>query len=121
MGEKMRTLRHRVLRRATAVAAAALLVVPAAAFGQEISPTDDVYRSTLEVISQGGQGAPPSGDGPGEAPSAQPTAAVDEQAGALPFTGLEVGGLIAAALALGGSGLALRYAVRARSGTRAGV
>jgi hypothetical protein len=122
MGEKMKRLRPRgVVSVVGVLAATALLIAAPAAFAQQIGPTDDQYDSALEVIGQGEQGAPPSGDGPGEAPSAEPTAAVEDQGGALPFTGLEIGGMIAAALILGGSGLALRYAARTRAANRAGV
>lgn len=100
---------------AAVLAATALLATAPAALGQEISPTDDEYGSTLELVSQGQRPEPPPGGGPGEASQPAPTATADAPAGGLPFTGLEVGGMLAAALALAGTGLILRRFARGRS------
>jgi hypothetical protein len=95
---------------AVLLAAAALLAAVPVASAQTVSPTDDQYDSSLELIAEGGRGpgqpAPPSAARPGSA--AQP-------GGGLPFTGLDVAGLLAAAAALGGSGLVLRRLARRHS------
>ena len=81
-------------------ATVALLAIPSVALAT--SPTDAQYTPVNEQIDQG---EPPStltetavATNP---PSAEPT-------GDLPFTGLDVGLLLVAAVVLGGSGLALR-------------
>lgn len=94
---------------AAVLAAAALLTVTPTASAQTVSPTDDQYDSTLELVSQGGRG-------PGEAAGPSSEQAGGEQpGGALPFTGLDIAGLLAAAAALGGSGLVLRRLSRRRA------
>ncbi|MGH2952406.1 MAG: hypothetical protein ACRDK9_00090 [Solirubrobacterales bacterium] len=104
------------------LAAIGLLVAAPAAVAQQIGPTDDQYESTLEVISQGERPDPPPSGGPGDggAPDG-PSATADETVAGLPFTGLEVGGMLAAALALGGAGLLLRRLARERSATGGGM
>jgi hypothetical protein len=95
---------------AALLAATALLAAVPVASAQTVSPTDDQYDSSLELISEGGRG-------PGQAappPSAQPGSAA-QPGGGLPFTGLDVAGLLAAAVALGGSGLVLRQLARRHS------
>jgi hypothetical protein len=77
------------------LALAALVVVPASALAQQVSPTSDQYDPRTSVVSEG----------PGD-PGNPPTA--DQSTGDLPFTGLDIGLLIAAAGALGVSGVALR-------------
>jgi hypothetical protein len=77
---------------ATLLATVALLVVPATALGQAVDPTDAQYEPSNELIAQG-PGTPPS---------------TDRATGDLPFTGLDIGLLVAAATVLGGSGLVLR-------------
>ena len=104
---------HR-MRRSPSIAAllavAVLLTAVPVASAQTVSPTDDQYDSSLELISEGGRGpgqaAPPSSAQPGSA--AQP-------GGGLPFTGFDVAGLLVAAAALGGSGLVLRHLARRHS------
>jgi hypothetical protein len=91
------------------IAAAVVLAVVPVAGAQTVSPTDDQYESSLELISEGGRG--PGQAGPGQA--AGPTAR--QPGGGLPFTGLDVAALLAAAAALGGSGLVLRHLARRRS------
>jgi hypothetical protein len=77
------------------VAAVALLLVPAPALAQQISPTSDQYDPRTTIVSEG----------PGE--PGEPSSS-DRAAGDLPFTGLDVALLIAAAGLLGGAGLVLR-------------
>jgi len=95
---------------AALLAVAALVAAVPVASAQTVSPTDDQYDSSLELIAEGGRGpgqaAPPSSAQPGSA--AQP-------GGGLPFTGLDVAGLLAAAVALGASGLVLRRLARRHS------
>jgi hypothetical protein len=79
------------------LATVALLAIPSTALAQQVSPTQDQYERT-EVVT-GNPGNP--GD-PGN-PST-----TDSVTGDLPFSGLDVGLLIAAAALLGGSGLVLR-------------
>jgi hypothetical protein len=91
------------------LAAVVVLAVVPVAGAQTISPTDDQYESSLELISEGGRGPGQAGPGQAAGPSAQ------QPGGGLPFTGLDVAGLLAAAAALGGSGLVLRHLARRRS------
>jgi hypothetical protein len=77
------------------LATAALFLIPATALGQEVSPTSDQYDPRTSIVSEG----------PGD-PGNPPT--TDQSTGDLPFTGLDVGLLIAAAGLLGASGLVLR-------------
>jgi hypothetical protein len=91
-----RRRRRKPLRAVAALlATVALLVVPATALGQNVAPTQAQYEPSNELIAQGpgGPGTPPS---------------TDRATGDLPFTGLDVGLLVAAAALLGGSGLVLR-------------
>jgi hypothetical protein len=90
-------------------AVAILLAVVPVAGAQTVSPTDDQYDSSLELISEGGRGPGQAGPGQAAGPSA------GQPGGGLPFTGLDVAGLLAAAAALGGSGLVLRRLARRRS------
>jgi hypothetical protein len=117
MGDITTRLRPRKTRSAVvaALAVAAFVAVPSTAFGQAISPTDDEYSSTLEVISQGEQNQPPSGDPSDPSDPVSAATASDDSADALPFTGLEVGGLLAAAAVLGAAGLIMRRLARDRS------
>jgi hypothetical protein len=84
------------------VATAALLVGPTAALAQDINPSSDQYDNTPEQIekSVGGGAGDPGGD-PG-------TGSSDRVVAGLPFTGLDLGLLAAAALLLGASGIVLR-------------
>jgi hypothetical protein len=76
------------------LATAALLLIPASALAQQISPTSDQYDPKTAIVSEGP-------GGPGEPSSS------DRVTGDLPFTGLDIGLLIAAAGVLGASGLVL--------------
>jgi hypothetical protein len=78
------------------LATVALLLVPASALAQQISPTSDQYDPKTSIVSEG----------PGE--PGQPSTSDQSSGGDLPFTGLDVGLLIAAAGLLGASGLVLR-------------
>ena len=80
------------------LAVVALLLIPSSALAQEVSPTSDQYNPRTQIVSEG----PGEPGGPG-GPSTD-----DRVTGALPFTGLDAGLLIGAALLLGGSGLVLR-------------
>jgi hypothetical protein len=94
-----RRRRRKPLRAVAALLATlALLVVPATALGQTVDPAQSQYEPINEQIAQGPQG-------PGTTPS---TPSTDRATGDLPFTGLDVGLLVAAAALLGGSGLVLR-------------
>ena len=77
----------------------AMLVVPAAVSAQQISPTERQYRSTLTQV---GSGADTGLD--------NPTPTSDRVVDALPFTGLDIGLLLAVAALVGGSGVILRRA-----------
>lgn len=79
---------------------AALLLVPASALAQAVSPTSDQYEPKTSIVSQG-----PGEQGPGE--PGEPSSS-DRPTGDLPFTGLDIGLLIAAAGVLGASGFVLR-------------
>jgi hypothetical protein len=79
---------------------------------QTVSPTDDQYESSLQLIGQGGGGA---GQGQAAQPAAAQPGSAAQSGGGLPFTGLDVAGLIVAAAALGGSGLVLGHLARQRS------
>jgi hypothetical protein len=84
------------------IATAVLVVGPATALAQSSDPASDQYDNTPEQIEEfvGGGG----GD-PGEDPN---TASSDRVVAGLPFTGLDLGLLVAAAALLGASGLVLR-------------
>jgi hypothetical protein len=102
------------------LAVTASLVAAPAAFAQQIGPTDDQYDSTLEVISQGQQPQPPSGQPgdsgePGVVEASGPAPSADRAVGGLPFTGFEVIGMLAVAIALTGAGFAAWRASRDRS------
>jgi hypothetical protein len=95
------------------VALCASFVAPGIAGAQEIAPTDDEYQSTLQVIDEGANNQPPSGE-PANEPTAGPaeeTATLDNNVGPLPFTGFDVIAMAAVALAVAGLGLALQRAV----------
>ena len=83
------------------LAVVALLLIPSSALAQEVSPTSDQYNPRTQIVSEG-PGEPGGPGGPG-GPSSD-----DRVTGDLPFTGLDAGLLIGAALLLGGSGLVLR-------------
>jgi hypothetical protein len=91
----LRTVRSVRKALVTVLATTALLLVPASALAQQISPTSDQYDPKSSIVSEGP-------GGPGEPSS------TDRVTGDLPFTGLDVGLLIAAAGLVGGSGLLLR-------------
>lgn len=95
---------------ATLFATLALLAIPATALGQNVDPTGAQYNPVNEQIDQGPGTLTETQSGvPGEPPS------TDRVIGDLPFTGLDVGLLIAAAVLLGSSGLVLRRLSRASS------
>jgi hypothetical protein len=77
------------------LATVALLAIPSTALAQQVSPTQDQYSRTEVVTGNPGN--------PGD-----PSTTADQLTGDLPFSGLDVGLLIAAAAVLGGSGLVLR-------------
>ena len=86
----------RVGRRLTValtLASAALVALPAAASAQQISPTDAAYRSSLDLVAQGGG-------------TQSPSASADSSS--LPFTGLDLAMLAVVAAALVLAGLLLR-------------
>jgi hypothetical protein len=80
------------------LATVALLLVPASALAQQISPTSDQYDPKTSIVSEG----------PGEPGQPSTNDQSSGGGGGLPFTGLDVGLLIAAAGVLGASGLVLR-------------
>jgi hypothetical protein len=85
------------------LATVALLAIPATALAQNVDPTDAQYNPVNEQIDQGPGTLTETQSGvPGEPSSS------DRVIGDLPFTGLDIGLLIVAAAALGGSGLVLR-------------
>jgi hypothetical protein len=98
LGRSTKLRRARSRRRALAalLATVALLAIPSTALAQQVSPTQDQYQRT-EVVT-GNPGDPGNPGGP----------STSNQVGGLPFSGLDVGLLIAAAAVLGGSGLVLR-------------
>jgi hypothetical protein len=93
-----------------------LAAIPSTALAQAVDPTGAQYEPVTEQIDQGPgtltetQSGVPNQSG---VPADKPTA--DRAIGGLPFTGLDVGLLIAAAALLGGSGLALRRLSRPSS------
>jgi hypothetical protein len=100
---KISDLRTKKLRRVrsprgalvAALATAALLLLPASALAQQVGPTESQYDPRTSIVSEGP-------GGPGNPPTS------DQSTGDLPFTGLDIGLLIAAAGVLGASGLVLR-------------
>ena len=90
--KKLRRVRSPRSMLVALLATAALLLVPASALAQAVSPTSDQYDPRTSIVSEG----------PGNPPS------TDQSTGDLPFTGLDIGLLIAAAGVLGASGLVLR-------------
>jgi hypothetical protein len=102
--------RHRAAWLAVAVASLAL-AVPSAALGQSgtASPSNAQYQPANQQIAASG-----GGGGPNSSPSSGPSAASAAGGssgggiGGLPFTGLDIGVLALAAVALLGSGLTLR-------------
>ena len=92
---KLRRVRRVKAALVSVLATAALLLIPASALAQQISPTSDQYDPKTTIVSEGP-------GGPGEPSSS------DRVAGDLPFSGLDVALLIGAAGLLGASGLALR-------------
>jgi hypothetical protein len=97
LGRSTKLRRTRSRRRALAalLATVALLAIPSTALAQQVSPTQDQYSRTEVVTGNPGN--------PGD-----PSTTADQLTGDLPFSGLDVGLLIAAAAVLGGSGLVLR-------------
>jgi hypothetical protein len=99
------------------VALTAAFIAPAFATAQTLEPTEGQYGDTLTQINQGANPGGPGGpEGPGgeqAAPPApeQPTGALDQNVGPLPFTGFDVIAMAAVALAVAGLGLALQRAV----------
>jgi hypothetical protein len=93
-----------------------LVAIPSTALAQAVDPTGAQYAPVTEQIDQGPgtltetQSGVPNQPG---VPNDTPTA--DRAIGGLPFTGLDVGLLIAAAALLGGSGLVLRRLSRPSS------
>jgi hypothetical protein len=77
------------------LAALALMTGSAFAQGQGSDPTVAQYGDAASNVGAGGQAQAPGGGG-------------------IPFTGLEVGVLIAVAAVMGGAGIALRRLSRAR-------
>ena len=98
---KMKTRFKSRLALVIVVALTAAFVAPAFATAQTLEPTQGQYDDTLTQISQGAN--PPSGD--------EPSGALDENVGPLPFTGFDVLAMAAVALAVAGLGLALQRAV----------
>jgi hypothetical protein len=89
----------------------ALLAIPSTALAQAVDPTDAQYEPVNEQIDQGpGTLTEIQSGAPSDTPSTD-----DRAIGNLPFTGLDVGLLIAAAVLLGGSGLVLRRLSRESS------
>jgi hypothetical protein len=84
------------------VATAVLVVGPATALAQSGDPTSDQYDNTPEQINKF------VGGGGGDPPADPDTASSDRVVAGLPFTGLDLGLLFAAAALLGTSGLVLR-------------
>lgn len=92
----------------TALVACLALAVPSAALAA--SPTQDAYGGTAG--QQEGGGNTPSSTSPGSetagtSPEAVAVAATTESSGTLPFTGLEVGLIALAGVALLGGGVVL--------------
>jgi hypothetical protein len=90
----------------------ALVAIPSTALAQAVDPTDAQYAPVTEQIDQAPGTLTETQSG---APSDRPTTTTDRAIGGLPFTGLDVGLLIAAAALLGGSGLVLRRLSRPSS------
>ena len=105
---------YRLRGNAALLAVVGLLAAAPMAYGQQVGPPDDQYGTTLELISQGEREQPPA-PGPDQPPTA------DRAVGGLPFTGIELGALLATAIALGGAGLLLRRLARERSATGGGT
>jgi hypothetical protein len=87
-----------------------LVAIPSTALAQAVDPTDAQYEPVNEQIDQGPGTLTETQSG---VPNDTPT--TDRAIGGLPFTGLDVGLLIAAAALLGGSGLLLRRLSRPSS------
>jgi cobalamin biosynthesis Mg chelatase CobN len=87
------------------------LAVPSAALASSSNPSDAQYGSTSHQVAATGAGGS-NGNGPSapQAATAAGTASTDSSStiAGLPFTGLDVGVLAVAALALLGTGVALR-------------
>lgn len=96
----------------------AALVLATAAPAAAQSPTQDAYGGTLPGVTTPTGGtlpndatSPPVEPTVGIEPSPEPVQHGTAPAG-LPFTGLQLGGLIAAGLAMLGAGVAVRRAAR---------
>ena len=84
------------------------LAAPASAFGA--SPATDQYGSRSQQIAATGAGGSSGGGGaPGQTASAGSTASGNSAIGGLPFTGLDLGLMALAAIALLGGGFTLRW------------
>jgi len=103
---RQRRSRSRIILGAL-VATAVLVVGPATALAQSGDPASDQYDNTPEKIDKfvGGGGGDAGGGDPGADPD-DPSS--DRVVAGLPFTGLDLGLLFAAAALLGTSGLVLR-------------
>lgn len=84
-------------------ATVALLAIPSVALAT--SPTEAQYKPVNEQIDQGPGTLTEAQSGN---PSSPPAAEPDRPVAGLPFTGLDAGLLLVAAVVLAGSGLALR-------------
>jgi len=80
------------------LAALALMTGSASAQGASSDPTAAQYGDTASNVASGASGGQ----------------AQDPGGGGIPFTGLEVGALVAVAAVMGGAGIALRRLSRAR-------
>lgn len=83
----------------------AMLALPAAAAAQQLEPTADQYDDTRGQIVALADSGDPGNTG----------TAGNDQIGSLPFTGLDVVGLLAVAAAVTGLGLVLQRTVSRRS------
>jgi hypothetical protein len=89
----------------------AIIAMPMQAIAQDVNsdPTAAQYRAPALLVSNEGSGGGPPGGGPAGGSS------VSGDSGTLPFTGLDVAALAAVALALTGTGFALRRLTDVRS------
>jgi hypothetical protein len=91
---------RRVSATLTLFALVAAMALPAHALAQD--PTASMYSPPKVIVASGGDQPTPSGVPAGETPVS------GDSSGTLPFTGLDVLALAAVALALTGTGFALR-------------
>jgi hypothetical protein len=104
---------HRPRHRATWLAltvAILVLAVPSAAWAQSgsSSPSNAQYQPTDQQIAATGGGGGPNSSGPNAATTAGGGSSGGGAIGGLPFTGLDLGVLALAAVALLGAGVTLR-------------